>query len=99
MSEGQTRDILAANLRRMIDKNGQSNRSWAISRGLDVKLIDRLVNKSHAVTLDKLEEIAKACGLEPWHLLIPDLEPGQRIDAPLTEADRELLNKLKNLLK
>jgi len=99
MSDAKTRDILAKNLRKLIDKDGRSVRAWAIARGLDVRLIDRLTKGSHAVTLDKIEEVARACGLEPWHLLLPDFEPGQKLDAPLTESDRELLVRLKSLLK
>lgn len=63
MTSETSRSILAANLRRMIDlsaRDGErpSVRAWALARGLDVRMIDRLVKGQHAVTLDKLEEIA-----------------------------------------
>lgn len=61
-------------------------------------MIDRLVKGQHAVTLDNLERIAAACGLEPWHLLLEDLPPGQTPEAPLTEADRLLLRRLRRLM-
>ena len=98
-----TRAILAANLNRMIDKatvggSKRSVRGWALGRGLDVKLIDRLSKGEHAVTLDQLEKIAEACGLKPWHLLIEDLEPSQPPDAPITEEERRLLTRLRRLL-
>lgn len=99
MSTKQSRAILAANIQRIIDKDGSTNRGWALSKGLDVKLIERMTKGKHSFTLDKIEEVAAACGLEAWHLLLPDLEPGQRIEPPLTEADRELLQRLKHLLK
>ena len=64
MSPAPSRDILAANLRRLIDADtpkGQrpSVRAWALGKGLDVRLVDRLTKGQHAVTLDKLEEIAQ----------------------------------------
>ena len=93
------RAILAANIMRMIEKECLSVRGWAMAKGLDVRMIDRMTKAATSVTLDKIEEVAAACGLEPWHLLLPDLQPGERMDAPLTEADRQLLSRLKHLLK
>ena len=75
-----------------------SVRAWALSRELDVRMIDRLVKGKHAVTLDKLEEIARACGLEPWHLLIEDLDPTAPPDAPISAEDRAMLRKLRRLI-
>ena len=97
------RDILAANLRRLIDadlRDGEkmSVRAWALGRKLDVRMIDRLVKGENAVTLDKLAEIAEACGLKPWHLLLPDLAPGTIPDSPITEDERKMLGRLRKLL-
>ena len=97
------RDTLAQNLRRMITHDlrpGErySVRAWAQGKGLDVKMIDRLTKGQHAVTLDHLHKIAEACGLQAWHLLLEDFEPGSEPDAPISEADRALLLKLRRLL-
>ncbi len=75
-----------------------SIRAWATGKGLDVRLIDRLVKGQHAVTLDNLEKIADACGLKPWHLLVEDLEPGATPDAPITEEERAMLRRLRRLI-
>lgn len=98
MTEQPSRDILATNLRRMIDASRQSVRAWAQERELDVRMIDRLTKGQHAVTLDKLELIAAACGLQPWMLLIPDLDADSPPDAPISESDRAMLTKLRRLL-
>lgn len=98
MEQSRTRAILAQNLRRMIEAADLSVRAWAMSKGLDVRMIDRLAKGEHAVTLDKLELIADACGLQPWHLLLDDLEPNQTPQPPMTEAERQLLARLRNLL-
>ncbi len=92
------RDILARNVRQLIDKEGRSVRAWALAKGLDVRLIDRITKASHAVTIDKIDEVAAAVGVPAWQLLLPDFEPGVHIDAPITQADRELLARLKGLL-
>lgn len=98
MNTASSRAILAANLRRMIDASGGSVRAWATSRGLDVRMIDRLSKGQHAVTLDKLEEIATACGLKAWHLLIEDLDPHVTPDAPISTEERAMLARLRHLL-
>jgi hypothetical protein len=103
MPSADPRAILAANLRRMIEadlREGEklSVRAWAMGKGLDVRLIDRLVKEENAVTLDTLTKIADACGLQPWHLLLPDLAPGVVPDAPISEEERRLLGRLRKLL-
>lgn len=98
MTDQPSRRILAANLRRMIDTEELSVRAWAQARELDVRLIDRLTKGEHAVTLDKLEEVAAACGLEPWMLLIPELDAGNPPDVPISESDRAMISKLRRLL-
>lgn len=92
------RDILAANLRSLIAKDGGSVRAWALSRELDVRLIDRLSKGQHAVTLDKLDDIAAACGLKPWHLLVEGLDPSAPPDQPISADDLAMISKLRRLL-
>ena len=89
------RDILAANIQKLIGTD--SVRGWALARGLDVRLIDR-IKKGGNATLESIDEIAKACGVPAWHLLLPDFEPGTKIETPVTESERQLLERLKKLL-
>lgn len=63
-----------------------------------MRLIDRVVKGENAVTLDTIEKIATACGVPAWHLLLPDFEPGAKMDAPISEAERDMLRRLKSLL-
>jgi hypothetical protein len=98
-----SRVILAANINKLIDAETpkgarRSVRAWAIGKGLDVKLVDRLTKGQHAIGLDKLEELAAACGVKPWHLLLEDFEPGAQIEAPMTDAERAMLKRLRGLL-
>lgn len=103
MAAATPRDILARNLNRMIDRATppgakRSVRAWALGKGLDVRLIDRLTKGQHAVTLDTLDEIAQTLGLRPWQLLLEDLDPATPPEAPVSEEDRLLLRKLRRLL-
>lgn len=103
MATPDSRAILATNLRRMIGAHAPAGtrpsvRAWALSKGLDVRMIDRLTKGEHAITLDKLQEIADACGLKPWQLLLEDLDPAAPPDAPISEDERKLLKRLRHLL-
>ena len=97
------RGTLAANIRKLIEHDLRAGerysvRAWALGRGLDVKLIDRLTKGEHAVTLDTLYAIAQACGVQAWHLLLDDFDPASPADAPISESDRLMLSKLRRLL-
>ena len=103
MAESHLRAILAANLRNRINADTPpgakfSVRAWATGRGLDVRMIDRLIKGQHAVTLDNLDKIAAACGLQAWHLLLEDLDPSAAPDAPISEDERAMLRRLRRLL-
>lgn len=103
MTTPEPRDILAANLLAMIDADSRkgerlSIRAWATSKGLNVRMIDRLTKKQHAITLDKLDQIARACGLQTWQLLVPNLDPVSPPEAKITADDRAMLAKLRALL-
>ncbi len=103
MSADTPRAILARNLNQMIDHatpagSKRSVRAWALGRGLDVRLIDRLTKGQHAVTLDTLDDIAQKVGLKPWQLLLEDLDPASPPDAPVSEEDRAMIRKLRRLL-
>lgn len=103
MEDKGARSILAKNLIKLIDDGTpkgarRSIRAWAIGRKLDVRLITRLTKAENAITLDTLDEIARACGVQAWHLLLEDFQPGQHVEAPITEDERAMLTKLRNLL-
>lgn len=52
------------------DKNGKK---------LSYKTVERILgNAGNEPTLDTVEAIAKAFGVEAWQMLIPGLQPGER---------------------
>lgn len=62
-----------------------------------MRLIDRITKGGNA-TLETIDQIANAVGVPAWHLLLPDFEPGAKIETPVTESERQLLERLKRLL-
>ena len=103
MTAPNLRDILARNLNLLIDAAAphgvkRSVRAWALGRELDVRLITRLAKGEHAVTLDILDDIASACGLQSWQLLLPDFDPRAPQTMPITEEERKTLARLRRLL-
>ena len=94
--------ILAENINKLIDRDlkpgeRRSVRAWAMARELDVRQIDR-VTKGQNIRLETLYEIAQATGLQPWMLLLEDMDPAAPPEAPVSEADRQMLARLRRLL-
>lgn len=65
-----------------------------MSKGLEVRMIDRLLKSQNAITLDKLEELAGSCGLKAWQLIYDDLDPAKPPTDPLSPEERSILERL-----
>lgn len=91
--------ILGDNIKAMIDKDAVSVRAWALSHKLDQKKVDRLVKAETAVSLDTLDEIAAAVGLQPWQLLVVKLDPAHPPRIAVTETEVLLYERLRKLVK
>ena len=104
MTKVTARAIVARNLEALIahetpEGSRPSRRAWALTKGVDVRLIDRLCKGINAVTIDKLEEVATAAGLQPWQLLMEDFDPKDPPDKPVSEEDLQMVRKLRRLLR
>lgn len=77
MRRTTTRNTLATNLAHLMDKKDWSQKKLAEVSGVAQKTISNMLNAGKpgigASTLDKVEAVAKAFGLEGWHLLMPNL--------------------------
>ena len=101
-NESNARRILATNIINMIKAETppgarMSLRAWAMSKDLDVRLIDRLSKGTHSVTLDNIEKVAQGCGIRAWQLLY-DGSALESSPAAITAEERKMLNTLKRLL-
>ena len=96
--------LVAANVRALIAYHQQSINAFCRSRGLVQTTVNRLVSGKMNPTATVIADIANAVGLQPWQLLVPDLDPRNppvlRTISP-AEADlyRKLAEALQNLSK
>jgi hypothetical protein len=63
--------------------------------GVGVGTIGRINDAQTSVGIDVIEAIARVWGLEPWHLLIPNLDPGNPPVAQLTATEVQLYERLR----
>lgn len=69
--------VLSENLERLIAAHPELNTQPKLAKEakIDQKTVYRIVTKQNEPSLDKLEKLAKALGVEPWQLLVPGLQP------------------------
>lgn len=69
-----TRDLLAANLKALRDASGGLSQDAIAKRaGMDQKGVSRALSNSNETGVGKLDGLAKAFGVQPWHLVCPGL--------------------------
>lgn len=70
-----TVNVLAANLAALRERHGmpKSQAEIAAKSGVDQTTIGRSLRATNALSVDKLDGIAKAFGVQPWHLIAPEL--------------------------
>jgi len=71
------KDILAANLKKLMDSDARLRTCDAVGQrsGVSRSTINRVTRGSGGVSVDHAEEIAQAFKLELWQLLSPNLDP------------------------
>lgn len=68
---GQLRDVLATNLRRLRASLGWSQEQLAAEAGLHRTFIGAVERCERNISLDNVERLAGALGVEGWQLLKP----------------------------
>lgn len=98
----RARDILSKNLRALIDHARETNpklgaiRKVAEASGgkLTNGTVGRIAAGSHTTDIDALADLAEVFGLQPWQLLVEDLNPRalpRLVDPLLLEQIKELV--------
>ncbi len=85
-------EIVAANLTRLLTQRGLSQNQLAVKCGLNQTTVGHVRRAEVAAQVDSLERIATVFGLQPWQMLVPDLDlkrPPQISD--LTDKERRIL--------
>ena len=94
MSDLNTREILARNMKLLMQSTNIKQAALAEKTGISQKTISNvLTGSSHSATMDTVEKMAAYFRLKPYHLLIQDLP----IEELLTTTIEELINCYANL--
>lgn len=72
-ANNKTRETLANNVNYLMEINKDSGESVAKRCGVSPKTVNNVRNTQHSVTLDVIDKIASAFGLNGWHLIMPNL--------------------------
>lgn len=68
--------------------------------GIGPATMTRIKAQDTSVGVDILDSIAKHFNLQPWELLVPTFDPGNRPTlAPISETEKKLQLRLQELMK
>lgn len=97
---------LQSNLKRILEVQAPkladgrpSVRAWAKQRNIEARNINRILNGEQSPSLLLLDEIASACGLQGWQLLVPGLDPTNPPVVHLTAAERDFYTRMRQAVK
>lgn len=93
------RQVLAANLRALMNHREPpwGNRELARKAEIDPKTVARILDGSHAATIDTIAALGAVFELLPWQMLVPGLMPEDKPMTQLSQAEAELYTRLKRL--
>ena len=92
------RAVLAINLKALMKIKGGPNSQSALGKksGVAQATIGRILNEESAASIETVDDLARAYGLEGWQLLVPGMDP---TNAPVlmaaTPAEKALYDRLK----
>jgi transcriptional regulator with XRE-family HTH domain len=96
----KTREIIAANLRKLMDKNKHSEGDLHRKTGLSQSTIGRTLKGETATTVDTLDALAKVYGLLAWQMIIENLDitnpPTLKV---LSVKEQQFYEKMKDAMK
>ena len=82
--------VLAENLERLMGASLEFNTQPKVAEKakIDQKTIWRIMKRQNEPSIDKVERIASVFGLEPWQLMVPQLDP---MNKPALASREELV--------
>jgi transcriptional regulator with XRE-family HTH domain len=95
------RGIVGDNLKRLMKARASldSNPKLSERSGIGIATISRIINGESAATLDTLGMLAKAFGLTPWQLLVPNLDTtNPQILQSTSPEEAALYRKLRDVI-
>lgn len=79
--------ILADNLKTLMSKKKISQTDVSNASAIAQTQVSRILREKLETGINKLFNLAKALGIEPWQLLVPDLDPANLPALQLTNED------------
>lgn len=104
ISTMSARDILAANIQRLMDANPSLSSLVKVAaeakrKGHTVSknAVDSAKSGSHAVNMDTLDGIARAFEMDAWQLLVPNMNPSNPpVLRSIGETEDEMYKRLRS---
>lgn len=93
--------VLAENINRLMEANValESNPKLARRAQIGIGSVARIRNAQTDITLDTLTKLAEAFDLQPWQLLVPDLDPKNfPVLRNLSPQEAELYDRLRSVI-
>ena len=67
--------VVAQNLARLVADRFEGNQTHAAKAwGMHQRTLGRVINGEQGAALSTIEAVAAGCGLQPWHLLVADID-------------------------
>ena len=90
MQKTSLKQTLALNVQSLMERKPElsSQAKVGAKAKIDQKTVSRILNATHATTLDKLEALAAAMHVEPWQLIAPKLGA----DLYIMDAEKRLIS-------
>jgi transcriptional regulator with XRE-family HTH domain len=92
-----SRAVLSTNLAALMTAKGDTQIGLKRRSGIAQATIGRILRQETAADLDTIAALARAFNLMAWQMLVPDLDPANPPVVRLTEAERELYQRLQTL--
>ena len=96
----KSREVIAANLRALMDKNKHSEGELHNRTGLSQSTIGRILKCESAATVDTLDAIANVYGLSTWQIMVAGLDiSNPPVLKQLTEKEEAFYKKMREAMK
>ena len=97
-----TKDVLAENINTLMRVNTSLDSNPKVSGKADLGTgsISRIRNADGAINLDTLDKLAKCFDLQPWQMLVPELDPkSPPVLRSMSVTEVELFERLRAVIK
>jgi len=96
MKEMPSKTALAANLRRLMDKEQLSEAQAAKKTGVSQKGINKILNESTSATIDIIERLAQGFNIPTWLIITPNMDSEEQ---SLLESYRNSSESAKHIFR